>query len=48
MGKSFQDLVVWQRAIDLISEIFRLTEALASNRGREQTPDHQEMIANNW
>jgi four helix bundle protein len=25
MGKSFKDLVVWQRAVDLTTEIYRLT-----------------------
>jgi four helix bundle protein len=27
MGKSFRDLIVWQRAIDLTTEIYRLTES---------------------
>lgn len=27
MGRSFQDLIVWQRAIDLTTEIYRLTES---------------------
>ena len=26
MGRSFQDLIVWQRAIDLTTEIYRFTE----------------------
>lgn len=26
MGRSFQDLIVWQRAIDLTTDIYRLTE----------------------
>lgn len=27
MGKSFRDLIVWQRAIDLTTEIYRVTES---------------------
>jgi len=27
MGKSFQDLLVWQRAIELTTDIYRLTES---------------------
>lgn len=27
MGKSFRDLIVWQRAIELTTEIYRLTES---------------------
>ncbi len=27
MGKSFRDLMVWQRAIDMTTEVYRLTEA---------------------
>lgn len=27
MGQSFRDLIVWQRAVDLTTEIYRLTES---------------------
>jgi four helix bundle protein len=27
MGQSFRDLIVWQRAIDLTTEIYRMTES---------------------
>ncbi|MGA2396049.1 MAG: four helix bundle protein [Candidatus Lustribacter sp.] len=31
MGASFKDLIVWQRAVELTTEIYRLTAAFPSS-----------------